>query len=177
MKTPSKATTEGARMEEGRWACSRTRWSPAALSVVQSAVVGAILLLCSCSLPRPNDARLPPAAKEIPVKMSEYSFHFDPAAITEGRRTFRVLNTGRLGHNLLLYAISDGAPSAKAQLEANDFSFDTEIAGVFTQSPGGSDSFAADLSAGKRYLFVCQVRDADNKAHYEKGMIAEFKIP
>ena len=102
--------------------------------------------------------------------------------LKSGNQTVRVENQGQLEHNWGIFGLRPGR-------SAEDLA--TFLAGggtptgppPFTSSPGlvgalprsGEAMRTLELKPG-RYAMVCLVRDADGRAHYQKGMLREFTV-
>jgi len=91
-----------------------------------------------------------------------------------------VRNTGTERHEILLLKLApgkalqdyiqyrSGPPSGPAPAQP--------AGGVTDMSPGAEVNLSLDLAAGD-YVFLCAVRGASGKRHYEDGMVAGVTIP
>lgn len=105
--------------------------------------------------------------------MRECGFAFDPV-IHPGRVVFRVHNTGRLQHELVMVPLPKDFHFHPDQSASTRTGLST-LAILARRQPGQDGTFAADLTPG-RYGFVCFVTDADGVQHYFKGMTSEFTV-
>lgn len=138
--------------------------------VFGAAVTALASVLPACAS---GGAPLPGRPAVAEVAMREY--RFDHGAIPRGRVVFRVRNAGRLFHRLSLIPLPPDLPPIQEQLRGN------QRAVVFTQAdvpdtpPGGTGTFAVDLSPG-RYALVCFIVEPNGASHALQGMASEFRI-
>ncbi len=128
---------------------------------------------CS-SVPHTTNVGLPPGPEVVNVTMREFAFDLDRPVPT-GRVVFRVANHGRVAHSLTVIPIPDDLPPLDAQLHGDSRQVTSPFAGIPSQGPGASDSFAVDIQPHQRYGFICLLRDPDGSSHALKGMNLEFK--
>lgn len=139
------------------------------LAVVSTAIV--VMASTSCSWAAPE--ALPPSPPVVPVAMHEYRFEHQKR-VSPGRVLFRVRNTGKLAHQLLLARIpAEVTGSIDDQLRSQQRRPVAPLLSLPLSPPGQMTVFAADLTSG-RYAFVCFVPDADGTSHALKGMSSEF---
>jgi hypothetical protein len=99
----------------------------------------------------------------IDVKMTEYAFEFDKSRVARNM-VLKLANQGRTEHEFVLFQMM---PSGWENSVAR---------GAWHFEPGKTiDVVLAGLEPGK-YAMVCCLRDADDKAHCDKGMRTEFAI-
>jgi hypothetical protein len=130
----------------------------------------AVLTTSACG----SGAPLPPTPPTVEVKMREYRFEF-PASIPKDRVNVRVVNAGRLPHELALIPLPPGFPPIREQLRGRARRAVDTLAGVPVLRPGDTDTFAVDF-APSRYALVCFRVDPDGGSHALKGMASEFRV-
>ncbi len=106
--------------------------------------------------------------------MSEYRFEYQPA-VPSGRVVFQVVNVGRVDHKLSLLPLAEDFPPIDAQLHGPERVVMSPFADVPLRPPGATGTFAVDLEPGRRYAFICFLRDPDGQPHALKGMNSEFR--
>lgn len=106
--------------------------------------------------------------------MKDNRFVFD-RALPAGRVVFKVTNDDHLPHRLTVLPLADDLPPLDAQLHGDTRRAAAPFAGLPSQAPGSSDSFAVDLQPGGRYGFICFLQDADGISHALKGMNADLR--
>lgn len=116
---------------------------------------------------------LPPSATVVDVHMEEYRFVYDKS-IVPGRTIFKVTNSGKEDHSIVMFPVSDDFPPIDAQLHGDERRTVEPMAQVFPRKPGESGSFAVDLQPGQRYVFLCLIAASDGQSHALKGMNSEF---
>ena len=144
-------------------------------SSVRSAVVPLLLALASCT-------PTPPALAHIRVIAHDYAFEF-PATIAPGMTAFRLVNQGKVLHEVQLYRFRRGISrdSAFRMLAANkipDSAVDSD-GGVLIAGPADSTAqeLLAPLRRGDVYALECAFRNApDQPKHRDIGMIAVFEV-
>lgn len=105
----------------------------------------------------PTQATEPGGAETTTVKMDEYSFDPEDAAVKRGS-TIEVTNDGAIEHNLTIERGPD--PKEKS----------TKLAGTSTFLPNKSEDLEVDLKPGK-YAMVCTV-----SGHRELGMTGTITV-
>lgn len=116
---------------------------------------------------------LPDEPATVEVELDEYAFTYQPP-IPSGRVVFEVRNRGDELHQLVLVRLPDEADLD----ELLDSPTPRALPPVYTvpaREPGGSASFAVDLTPG-RYGLLCFVEADDGAQHHEKGMVSQFKV-
>lgn len=118
-------------------------------------------------------------AADIALKQSDFAFDL-PAEVTAGNHVIEVSNTGAQMHEAALVKLDEGAtamdvaaafaPGGSGQPPA------MPVGGVGAIPAGASQSFPADLSAG-RYALLCFIADpASGQPHVALGMAKEFDV-
>jgi hypothetical protein len=102
--------------------------------------------------------------------------------LRSGSQTVRVENQGQLDHNWMVFGLR---PGKTAQDVATFLGADGAPPGpppfvgtpglVGTLPRGGEATRALELQPGS-YALICVVRDADGRAHYQKGMVKQFSV-
>jgi hypothetical protein len=131
------------------------------------------LLLSSCG-ENGEDAPLPPPPHAVQVQMREYGFRYD-RSIGPGRTVFRVRNTGRLSHELVLIPLSKNFPPIDVQLRSKTRQLIAPFARLELVRAGRSGTFAVDLAPG-RYAMVSFIKDRKGMSDALKGMTSEFRV-
>lgn len=134
----------------------------------------ALLALLAGSCGGGQDAPLPPSPQVVEVKMREYAFDYD-RSIGPGRTVFRVHNTGRRRHDLVLIPLPQDLPPIDVQLRSKTRRVVAPLGRVRPLRPDASGTFAADLAPG-RYGMVSFVTDATGTTDADKGMNTEFRV-
>ena len=106
--------------------------------------------------------------------MREYGFGYD-RSVRPGRTVFRVRNTGRLSHELVLIPLPKNFPPIDVQLRSKKRQVIAPIAHLQPVQPGRSGTFAVDLAPG-RYAMVSFVTDRNGMSEALKGMNSEFRV-
>jgi hypothetical protein len=106
--------------------------------------------------------------------MHEYAFDYQ-APVVPGRVVFRVVNTGKETHNLIMVPIPDDFPPIDEQLHGDVRRPIYPVAQIFAHKPGTSGTFAVDLVPHQRYAFMCAIAGTDGQPHFLKGMNSEFR--
>lgn len=139
---------------------------------------GAILGLAAAACSQPRTAGSP----ETVVAASDYAFQV-PAHIAQGPVRFRLQNTGRVPHEMVLGQLRAGiiADSVLARLAAGGDPTDLTdgVVGILIAGPGAPSlgSLYVDLVPGRTYLMICQFQDADSlPPHVAMGMQASFVV-
>jgi uncharacterized cupredoxin-like copper-binding protein len=87
----------------------------------------------------------------------------------------QVSNVGQTGHSMTMIKLPDSFDKpVKALFDGESRVFPT-VTQVLERPPGSHATLAVDLSAG-RYALICFMRDGDGAAHYNKGMVSEFRV-
>lgn len=116
----------------------------------------------------------------VNVDMKEFSFTFDPSAITSNATfALQANNAGTQEHHLIFMKIPADA-SVEELLAADDPAGVESVAGMAPIAPGEHSTIvvAKPLEPG-RYLFACFVPDAtqpDGPPHAMLGMTADFTV-
>lgn len=156
---------------------ARRRFGPATV------LVAALLATATSCVPerRSNADNLPNPPPVLNVTLSDYRFDYD-AQVPRGRVEFRVRNTGRSAHELVVVILPEQSPSLQdlfaettAQPAETNAGALRNLAVLPPRQPGGTGTFAADMAPG-RYGFLCFIQDADGKQHIDKGMLSEFRV-
>jgi len=108
--------------------------------------------------------------------MREYGF-VPTGQFPAGQVVFMMKNKGKIMHSAALFALPEGLPPLKEQLEGSQRRPIERFAGTPALPAGVGNSFVADLAPGQRYGLICFVSDPDGKSHALKGMFLEFKTP
>jgi len=131
------------------------------------------LLASSCGNDRANDA-LPPPPQIVDVQLREYRFDY-AGPIRPGRTVFRVRNTGRLKHELVLLPWPESLPPIDVQLHSKTRQLLAPLAHLKPMAPNSGGTFAVDLAPG-RYAMVCFVNGPHGMPDALKGMSSEFRV-
>ncbi|HEU0074257.1 MAG TPA: hypothetical protein VFS30_09610 [Dehalococcoidia bacterium] len=132
---------------------------------------------------QPGNATVPAGTTVVDMKLQEFAFVYDEAAVSSGNVAFNVVNGGAQEHELVILKI-DEALSASDLLDVLSEEGDTEgsppfedfgFLGIFEPGEGGTAALAHPLDAGK-YVFICFLPDVDDVPHAFKGMISEFTV-
>jgi hypothetical protein len=117
-------------------------------------------------------------AADVTVRLADYSFGVS-GALTAGKHTIKVENTGPQPHELEIIRIAPGKTprdlmawmdKAQGPPPAN------AIGGIVALMPKMSGLATVDLTPGN-YIMVCFIPDGkDGKPHAEHGMMKEFKV-
>jgi hypothetical protein len=118
---------------------------------------------------------LPPPPERVHVDLREYRISYKPPSLG-GRVVFRVRNTGRRKHDLVLVPLPEGLPPIQEQIRSNQRRAVGTLASVKVLLPGRSAVVAADLPPG-RYGMVSLVEDSSGTSDAKKGMASEFRVP
>lgn len=120
----------------------------------------------------------------------EYAFQGLPGTLEAGETTFNIDNRGSEVHEIHVFRLDDDVSTVsellgKSQDEAQD---KMTSVGMASANPGDTESFDADLSAG-RYAALClipvgrdmaemedMVFDPNADTHTRRGMFAEFTV-
>ena len=112
------------------------------------------------------------------VELADFVVRAGRSVVPAGDVTFRVTNTGRTPHNMLIIK-TDLDPAA---LPTDEFDSSVDEAAdsidvvdeVFELGPGEEDTITTTLESGA-YVLVCNVVD-DAGAHYQLGMRTPFTV-
>lgn len=125
-----------------------------------------------------------PPASDLAVELVDYSFKFDPDAISAGQYTFRVTNSGpQEAHEVVIIKLDEGAsaedfiramgPDAPpgpppGQIVAGTAAFDTEA----------ENYVDVTFEDGATYAFVCFTASSVHagEPHFMHGMVAQFDL-
>lgn len=109
--------------------------------------------------------------------MAEFRFDYDRnQAVNQGRVVFRMRNTGKIDHQLVLVRLPTGLPGTlDSQLHSPNRLRVETLDIVSAVAPGDAAVFAADLAPG-RYGVVCLLRDRDGQSHALKGMNGDVRV-
>lgn len=118
---------------------------------------------------------LPPDPPTVQVRMVEYRLIYRSSAIPAGRVVFRVVNDGRVMHELTLLRLPRDLPPINKQLHGHKRRILPPFAGVPDLQPGQADTFAVDLTAGQRYALICFDIAPDGQSDALNGMASEFR--
>lgn len=138
--------------------------------VVAGIVTAVALASCSGS----TASALPPSPPTVHVAMRDYSFDFKASSIPRGRVVFQITNAGKRYHQLALIPLPPDFPPLKQQLEGTTRQVVHELVSSPPLQPGASDTFAANLTAG-RWGFVDFFIGPEG-SHAAKGDAAEFVV-
>ena len=127
----------------------------------------------------------PSAANEPPEAVGEIvmgDFFFRAPAIPAGTNRFRVTNSGRQLHHMLVFRLAPGATLQQA-LAAEEEGIDPVEAGLVAPvnglselSPGQSAWPTLSFTPGA-YVMICFIEDpATGREHADLGMIQEFTV-
>lgn len=128
-----------------------------------------VLLLAAC---RPA-APLPAAPNVLDVTMAEYRFQHAPT-VSGGRVVFRVRNTGKLPHQLVLIQTPKQTPGGRTS-KPGGVQAAVPLAITPDQGPGDAISFAQDLGPGE-YRLMCLLTDPGGKQHLREGMRSDLRV-
>ena len=130
------------------------------------------------------------AGRPVDAIAREYAFQGLPGTLEDGETTFSIDNRGSEVHEIHVFKLDDDVSTVsellgKSQDEAQD---KMTSVGMASANPGDTESFDADLSAG-RYAAVCliplgrdmeemedMVFDPNADTHMRRGMFAEFTV-
>ena len=139
--------------------------------------LGLTLALLGCEK---QESAAPPA--EVEIVGADYAFAV-PAAIPEGRTTFRFRNNGKARHELNVARLKSGVSIDKylATIRANETvqPLIEGPVGVLFAAPGAVSEAAltVDLAAGEKYAVICIFRDSAGAArHYDLGMFTTIAV-
>lgn len=138
------------------------------------AIVYVLALLTSSCGGGSANAPLPPSPHVVAVHMREYAFGYD-RSIAPGRTVFRVRNTGRLRHDLVLIPLPNDFPPIDVQLHSRTRRAIASVAHLPPVRPDRSGTFAVDLTPG-RYAMVSFVAEGNRKSDALQGMSSEFRV-
>ncbi len=138
------------------------------------ALLGAMLVLTitlgACGS---DESSTPPAetggaavAVTLGSASDEYELTPNPAETAAGSVAFRVVNGGKIEHEMVVIATDKGAANLGADGEADE----TGAVGELTLATGESGDLTLDLPAGK-YALVCNL-----PGHYAAGMFSDFTV-
>lgn len=118
-------------------------------------------------------------ASDLAIGQADFAFTV-PESVSAGAHVVGVTNDGTQPHEAVLMKLNEGATAAEVAAAfapgASGPPPAMPVGGVGAIAPGSSQSFPADLSAG-RYALLCFLPDpASGKAHVELGMMAEFEV-
>lgn len=117
-------------------------------------------------------------AADVSVALADFNFEVGPG-IKAGNHVLGVTNGGKQMHEAVLVKLNEGATAqevATALLTNSGPPPAMPLGGVVGIPAGASQSFPADLSAG-RYAFLCFLPDpATGKPHATLGMMSEFDV-
>lgn len=119
-------------------------------------------------------APLPPEPPTVLIRMDEMTFDH-PAKLPRGRVVIRAHNAGNVPHRLVLVPLPKEFPPIRQQVMGPERRVIEPQAGIATQPPAATGTFALDLVPG-RYGLICYVLDPDGKTHAAKGMASEFRV-
>lgn len=135
--------------------------------------VAALVALPSCAEAGAS-APLPPTAPVVQVTAREYRFDY-VAAIPKGRVVLELSNAGKKQHRLTVVPLPEGFPPVQEQYKSKVGRVVDPLATSTPLAPGGTTSFAVDLSPG-RYAFICLIPEYGGVSHYRRGMVSEFRV-
>lgn len=134
---------------------------------------------------RPGSGLLEAGTTLVDMKLQEYAFVYDEAAVAGGDIAFNVENVGEQEHELVVLKLDGSVPlgeAAAALFEAfesdsePDFLEDSGFLGFLAPGESKTSVLSHPLAEGS-YLFVCFVPDAeDGVPHAAKGMISGFTV-
>jgi hypothetical protein len=115
-------------------------------------------------------------ASTTTVSLFEFDFQL-PANVSRGAQIWRVVNAGRMPHELQLAAIPEGTTRddlldaiGRAQMPG------TPVGGLSQLSPGSAAWLEVDLPPGT-YAAVCYIIDPDtSQPHALEGMVETFEV-
>jgi hypothetical protein len=120
---------------------------------------------------------IPSGTTTVDMKLQEYAFVYDKAAITSGNVAFRVQNVGKEAHEVALIKLATSAPLLQV-LQDEDFLAEVEVVGVagpYDPGTGTNVVFTKPLAAG-RYGLVCFIPAPDGTPHAFLGMVSDFNV-
>lgn len=128
----------------------------------------------------------PPSAS-VTVDLVDFSFANLPGQVEAGRHIWKVVDTGKQLHEIILNRITPGvsfaqiekilmtAPPDSASAHAGPPPF-VGMAGIAPMNPGETNWAVLDLEPGD-YFAICFIPDAKTgKPHFELGMIMPFTV-
>ena len=136
---------------------------------------GLALAIESASCGPEVTAPLPPSPPVVHVALRDYWFDFNASGIPRGRVVFQITNAGKHYHELALIPLPPDFPPIKEQVEGSQRRVVNELVSSPPLQPGASDTFAANLTAG-RWAFVDFFIDAVEGSNAAKGDAAEFRV-
>jgi hypothetical protein len=125
-----------------------------------------------------SSAPAPEPTADVTVTLADYSFAVS-GKLTPGKHTIKVVNKGPQEHELELVRTAPG----KTTKDLLGWIYKPEgpppgnaLGGVAGTATGSTAYVTVDLQPGN-YSFICFLPDAkDQKAHFEHGMIKDFKV-
>jgi len=120
-----------------------------------------------------------PASSVITVTGSDYKFA-GPDTVNAGLVTFRLTNTGKEPHQMVVFRIDSGKTMADVQAmmmkpDAPVPGFLAFPIGVSVIVPGDTGNATATLPAGQ-YVMACFIASPDGSPHLAKGMVHPFVV-
>ena len=118
-------------------------------------------------------------AADVEIKQLDFAFQV-PAKVSAGEHVIAVSNAGKQPHEAVLVKLDEGATAADVAAAfapgASGPPPALPLGGVVAIPAGASQSFPADLTAG-RYGLLCFLGDpASAQPHVALGMMAEFDV-
>jgi len=128
--------------------------------------------------------------RQVDATAREYAFQGLPSTLEAGDATFSIDNKGSEVHEIRVFKLADDVGTVSSLLgKSQDEALDKMTSvGMASANPGDTESFDAQLSAG-RYAAVClipvghdmeQMEDAvfdpNADTHMRRGMFAEFTV-
>lgn len=140
---------------------------------------GCVALFCAlpvagCQLWSANETASSAGPAIVPVTLTEYHFEYE-SGIPGGRVVFELANHGRVDHQMRLFGLAEDTPPIEEQIRGSERRIVTPIASVPVLRPGERASVAVDLVGGRRYAFLCFMRDQSGEVHSLMGMNSEFR--
>ncbi len=124
--------------------------------------------------------KIPSGAKKVNLDLTDFAFGFTRKDVTsKDIIALHVENKGKQPHMVGLAKIPDNADLQKFLHEDNPQGLE-EIGTAFLFAPGDkADVVIKEKLAPGRYVMLCYVSDQDDPKHtphFEKGMVADFKV-
>ena len=119
---------------------------------------------------------IPSGVTTVDVRLQEYAFVYDRAAVAGGNVAFRVANVGVEEHELALVRLDTTVPLLEL-IESEGEPEGVQSLGAVFADPGEQTAFVMTepLRAG-RYAMLCFFPDAAGTPHAFLGMVSEFNV-
>lgn len=141
-------------------------------TMFKSTSLGGVLILTALALGCGTQTSSAPEEGVVTATLTEFTIQLDRSSVAAGKVTFRVKNTGKMEHELIVLK-TDAAPDKIPVDPANTAKVDesTSVGEVSDVPAGETKSAVIELTPGK-YVLIC-----NKPGHYAAGQHVAFLVP